>query len=334
VALSEESRKTKNTIMNKNETALLARRAFLGMVPAVIALAPTVPKAMGQAGGKSSTGTDALGEAVRRLIRDTGGDVAVAYHDLATGAELLVQADATFHAASTMKVPVLMELYRQVEEKTLSLDDRMAVKTEFTSIVDGTPFTLKVEDDSETGMYRRLGERMTVRELARLMITESSNVATNLLVERVTAARTSELMVRLGSKDIHVLRGVEDGKAYARGMNNTTTARGLMVILTRLAAREVVSKDASEEMIAILRDQKFAEGIPAGVPAGAGVKVAHKTGWFTGVYHDAAIVEPPRGKPFVLVVLTRGIKELKDAHKLVADITRAVYRDAEAARRR
>ena len=79
-------------------------------------------------------------------------------------------------------------------------------------------------------------------------------------------------------------------------------------------------------MIAILRAQKFAEGIPAGVPAGVGV--AHKTGWFTGVYHDAAIVEPPRGKPFVLVVLTRGIKELKRAHKLVADITRAVYRHA------
>ncbi len=195
------------------------------MVPAVIALAPTGPRAMGQAGGKTSTGTEALGEAVRRLIRDTGGDVAVAYHDLATGAELLVQADATFHAASTMKVPVLMELYRQVEEKTLSLDDRIAVKTEFTSIVNGTPFMLKVEDDSETGMYRRLGERMTVRELARLMITESSNVATNLLVERVTAARTSELMVRLGAKDIHVLRGVEDGKAYARDEQHDHGAR-------------------------------------------------------------------------------------------------------------
>jgi beta-lactamase class A len=128
-----------------------------------------------------------------------------------------------------------------------------------------------------------------------------------------------------------VLRGVEDGRAYARGMNNTTTARGLMVILGRLAEREVVSRKASEEMIAILRAQKFAEGIPAGLPAG--VAVAHKTGSFAGVYHDAAIVEPPRGKPFVLVVLTRGIREEPRAHKLVAEIARAVYRHAEAARR-
>ncbi len=117
-------------------------------------------------------------------------------------------------------------------------------------------------------------------------------------------------------------------------MNNTTTARGLMRILTRLAEREVVSRKASEEMIAILRGQKFAEGIPAGLPAG--VAAAHKTGWFSGthgVYHDAAIVEPPREKPFVLVVLTRGIKEATQAHKLTADITRAVYRHAEMARR-
>ena len=120
-------------------------------------------------------------------------------------------------------------------------------------------------------------------------------------------------------------------RAYARGLNNTTTAHGLMRILVRLAEREVVSRRASQEMIAILRAQKFAEGIPAGLPTG--VAVAHKTGSFSGVYHDAAIVEPPRGKPFVLVVLTRGIKEDRRAHKLVAEIARAVYRHAEAVRR-
>ena len=86
-------------------------------------------------------------------------------------------------------------------------------------------------------------------------------------------------------------------------------------------------------MLAILRGQKFNEGIPAGLPAGAGVKVAHKTGSFGGVYHDAAIVEPPRDKPFVLVVLTRGIQDEARSHQLVAEIARAVYRHAEAARR-
>ena len=217
-------------------------------------------------------------------------DVGVAYHDLAAGEELLIHADATFHAASTMKVPVMMEVFREAEEKTLSLDDRIVVKKEFISIVDGKPFLLLIEDDSETGLYRRLGERLTIRELVQLMITKSSNLATNLLVERVGAARTTDFMKQLGAGSIRVLRGVEDNRAFGGGMNNTLTARDLMRILERLAERKVVSAKASEEMIAILRAQKFTEGIPAGLPAG--VSVAHKTGSFGQVYHDAAIVEP------------------------------------------
>jgi beta-lactamase class A len=151
-------------------------------------------------------------------------------------------------------------------------------------------------------------------------------------VERVTAARTTEFMGRLGAGSVRVLRGVEDNSAYRRGQNNTLTPRGLMQILLRLAERKVVSANASEAMIAILRGQKFAEGIPAGLPAG--VSVAHKTGAFGQVYHDAAIVEPARGKPFVLVVLTRGFMEPARAHKLVAAIARACYQHAESARRR
>jgi beta-lactamase class A len=306
----------------------LCRRSFLGLLPAGLAWGPSLLRAEGRA----PTGLDDLAATVNGLIKDSGAeDVGFAYHDLADGGELQIHADDTFHAASTMKVPVLMELFRQAEEKALSLDDRIAIKNEFPSLVDGSPFTLKVADDSETTLYRRLGERVTIRELARLMITESSNLATNLLIERVTAAKVSALMERLGAKEVRVLRGVEDTLAYRRGMNNTLTARGLMKILVRLADRDVVSKQASEEMLAILRGQKFNEGIPAGLPAG--VPVAHKTGSFSGVYHDAAIVEPPRGKPFVLVVLTRGIKDEPRAHKLVADISRTLYRRAEAVRR-
>ena len=309
------------------------RAAAIGLGIALILTAPAMLHAQVGVDPVDDQKGDALAGTVRALIRDSGAeDIGVAFHDLETGDEVLIQADITFHAASTMKVPVMMEVFRQADEKKLSLDDRIAVKKEFASIVDGKPFLLQVEDDSETSLYRRLGERLTIRELVRLMITESSNVATNILVERVTAARTTEFMGRLGAESVRVLRGVEDNSAYRRGQNNTLTARGLMQILRLLAERKVVSAKASEEMIAILRGQKFAEGIPAGLPAG--VTVAHKTGSFGQVYHDAAIVEPPRGKPYVLVVLTRGIKEPARAHKLVAEVSRAVYQHAEAARRR
>ena len=258
----------------------------------------------------------------------------MAYHDLATGDELLIHADATFHAASTMKVPVLMEVFRQAEEKTLSLDDRIAVKIEFASIVDGKPFVLKADDDSELGLYRRLGERITIRELARLMITESSNVATNLLIERVTAARTSELMDRLGAKDVRVLRGVEDGRAYARGMNNTTTARGLMRILLRLAERDVVSEES------LRGDDRH--------PARPEVRRGHPRRAARGSHgraQDGLVQRDPWGlsrrgdrRAAAAEAVRPGRPDPRDqggarAHKLVADITRAVYRHAEAARR-
>ncbi len=231
----------------------------------------------------------------------------MSFHDLAGGNELLVHPDVNFHPASTIKIPIMMEVFRQAEEKVFSLDDRLAVKNDFVSIVDGSHFSLQVADDSETGLYRRIGERLTIRELVRLMITESSNVATNMLVERITPGRATEFMRSLGTRDVRVLRGVEDNKAYARGLNNASTARGLMLILVQLAQRAVVSEKASEEMLAILRGQKFNEGIPAGLPAGTAV--AHKTGSFARVYHDVGIIEPPARKPLVLVVFTRGIEK-------------------------
>jgi beta-lactamase class A len=304
-----------------------SRRDFLGMSAAIMAVGAHA-RLSGQDGeGKAALRGDDLGDTIRALIRDVAGaDVAVAFHNLATGADVLIQPDVNFHPASTIKVAIMMEIFRQADEKSLALDDRIAVKNDFVSIVDGSHFSLQSADDSETGLYNRLGEKVTIRELMRLMITESSNVATNILVERVTPQRATEFMKRLGTADVHVVRGVEDNKAYARGLNNATTARGLMQILVRLSTRSVVSAKASEEMLTILRGQKFNEGIPAGLPPGTAV--AHKTGSFAKVYHDAAIVEPPGQKPFVLVVLTRGIEKEPRANRLVAEIARNCYKQA------
>ena len=261
---------------------------------------------------------------VERLIRDAGaGSVAVAYRDLATGEEMLVGPDEVFHAASTMKVAVMAEVYRQAEAGTLALDETLLIKNEFTSLADGSKYTLDPADDSELALYKRVGRRATVAELTRLMITESSNLATNLLIERVGVAKADGFMKALGAPGVRVVRGVEDTPAYRRGMNNTTTARGLMRLLTLIADRAVVSAGASDAMLAALLGQKSKEGIPAGLPPGT--PVAHKTGSFRGVYHDAAIVRPEGRRPYVLVVLTRGLLDESKAHRLVAEIARAAH---------
>jgi beta-lactamase class A len=305
----------------------LTRRGFC-LAALACALAVSAPsRAAGQPKGREAE----LEAKVRALVAASGAEtVAVAFRDLQTGRELLVNPDVSFHAASTMKVPVMLEVYREAREGRLSLDERLAVKNEFKSIADGSTFSVSPADDSEQTLYKKVGSTETVRELLRLMITESSNLATDIIIERVGPARVMELMRRMGARDIKVLRGVEDGKAFERGLNNTTTARDLLVLLRAVASGRAVSRAASKEMNDILLAQKFNEGIPAGLPAGT--PVAHKTGSITKIEHDAGIVYLPGRKPYVLVVLVRGIAEEARAHKLIADISRAVYEDVSKAR--
>jgi beta-lactamase class A len=265
-----------------------------------------------------------LEKKIAQIIAHSGAEaVSVVSYDLATGKELLINPDVSFHAASTMKVPVMMEIFRETASGKLSLDQRIQIKNDFASIVDGSHYALSPDSDSEQTLYTRVGQTESIRELMRLMIIVSSNLATNILIELVTPDRVMDLMSTIGARNIHVLRGVEDGKAFQKGLNNTTTGRDLMIILRRIAERKAVSSKASDEMLKIMLDQKLNEGIPAGLPPEA--RVSHKTGSITKVNHDAAIVYPPDRKPYVLVVLTRGLEDENAAHKLIADISRVVY---------
>ena len=258
-------------------------------------------------------------EAVRAA--HPGAFIGVAVRDRATGVSVDLGADSLVHAASTMKVPVMIELYRQVDAGERSLDDRMRVVDRFRSIVDGSEYVLGADpDDSLTAM---LGRETTLRDLDERMITVSSNLATNLLIGHVGAARVQATMERLGTTRMQVRRGVEDTKAFEAGLNNTTTARDLARILDRLAYGEAVSPAADAEMRAVMRRQRYNEQIPAGLPPGT--PVAHKTGWITRHAHDAAIVEPVGAAPYVLVVLTKGFDAKADADRVIADIARRTH---------
>jgi len=263
---------------------------------------------------------------IQKIIDSSGAEVAVVMRTLDSKSELALDPDKEFHAASTMKVPVMIQIFRDADAGLLRLDDSLPVHATFPSLLDSSPFAVDRADDSDSTLYLRLGGKASVRELLELMITRSSNLATNLLIERVGAERAQQTARFLGAWSIQVLRGVEDGKAYRAGLNNTTTARDLGVLLAAIAQGRAASAASCDEMLAILGRQEFNEGIPAGLPAGT--RVAHKTGWIGEVvYHDAAIVYPARGGSYVLVVLTGGIKEDSVSHNLVADLSRMVYEE-------
>jgi len=267
---------------------------------------------------------DRVSSRLDALIRESGAEmVGIAFADLATGSQLLINPDEEFHAASTMKVPVMMEVFRLEKEGKLALDDYVVVKNDFISIADGSRYSIAPEDDSEQMLYQKIGQTESISELVRLMIVVSSNLATNLLMERVTAARVMSQMRALGATRMKVLRGVEDSRAFQRGLNNTATARDLMLLMRAIGERRAVSGKASDKMVQILADQQFNEGIPAGLPGT--FRVAHKTGAITRINHDAAIVYPPGRKPYVLIVLTRGFADEKGAHAFIAEVSRVIY---------
>ena len=260
---------------------------------------------------------------VRQLIGASGAEVAVAMRTLDGRDELLLDPDKRFHAASTMKVPIMVELFRQAEAGTLRLDETLDVKNEFHSIVDGSIYQLSVGDDSDAEVYAHIGKPMTLRALCEAMITVSSNFAANLLIEKVGGENVRKTVSRLGADGMLVRRGVEDQKAFDKGLNNETTARALEVLMVAIARGQAVSPKADAEMAAILKRQKFADAIPAGLPPGTAV--GHKTGTITKIHHDAAIVYGPR--PYVLVVLVRGIADQKVSGPLIASISREVWNE-------
>ena len=261
---------------------------------------------------------------IEALIQKSEADiVAVAVHDLQTGRELFIHADEYFHPASTFKVGVMMEVFHQAAQGQFLLNDEILVSNIFSSIADGSLFSTYAEDDSETSLYEKIGGTASLREIMRLMIVRSSNLATNILIQKVGAARTNAFMRELGIEEVEILRGPEDNKAYALGLNNSATARGLMQMMKVIAEGKAISPQACTEMIDILLQQEFNEGIPARLPSKT--RVAHKTGWNDRLYHDFGIVFTEGRRPFVLAILTRGFKQESEAHQCAAEISESMY---------
>lgn len=267
---------------------------------------------------------DTLSPEIQAVLNSVAGTCAVAFRRVdAPSEELLVNEREMFHAASTMKTPILVELYRQAHEGRFDLDDSIRVENRFQSIVDGSTYSLDPEDDSEKALYDPLGEKRSIRTLMRKMIVASSNLATNILIEKVGPDAVTRTMRRYGADRIQVRRGVEDVKAYRRGLNNVTSAYDLLVLFERIARGTAVSEEASQEMIQILKEQQFNDVIPARLPDS--VEVAHKTGWITGLHHDSGIVFVPDGPTYVLVLLSQNLADEQEGVEAFARISRMIF---------
>jgi beta-lactamase class A len=252
--------------------------------------------------------------------------LAVAYHDYQTRTEWSYHGERWFHAASTIKLPVLLGVFGEVAAGRLRLDSRVHVRNRFLSVVEGRPsYRVGSGRDADSSVHAAIGRTLPVQELAQPMIATSSNLATNLLVDLVGVERIRETLAELRlDEGLDFRRGVEDERAFAADINNRVTAEGLLRALRVVAEERAFSAELSEQMLEILHAQEFRSGIPAGLPAEA--KVAHKTGEISTVAHDAGIVYLPEREPYALVVLTEFKARDGGGKDTIAKVSRAIYR--------
>lgn len=258
-----------------------------------------------------------------RIAQTPGAQVAIGVRDLSSKRAISINGDTVFHAASTMKVPVMFALYRAFEAGSLKRDQRLLLQNDFRSIVDQSPYMLNPQDDSDSTVYALVGQSVPVRDLVNRMITHSSNLATNALIALLDPVRITALTRTLGASQLTVRRGVEDNVAFRAGLNNTTTANDLVSLFVALHRGQVADSMGTREMLSILEEQAFNDEIPAGLPKGT--RVAHKTGSITATLHDAGLVYPRQRAPYAIAILTRNIAEEKLARALIADCSRIVW---------
>ncbi len=266
-------------------------------------------------------------ETLTKSIIDTlaleKGNYAVAFRDLQSGEEILINEHRMFHAASTMKTPVMIEVMKQAAAGKFKMSDLVRIDTTFKSIVDSTLYSLSSSGDSESELYALVGTEQPYSDLVRRMIVRSSNLATNILIDKVGAKNVTQTMRDMGANDIQVLRGVEDGKAYRAGLNNRTSAYDLMVIFSAIGKGEAIDSMSSKEMETVLLQQEFNDIIPLYLPKE--VRVAHKTGWITALNHDSALIILPDGRRYVLVLLSDELENEEKAKHNMATVSKMIY---------
>jgi beta-lactamase class A len=261
---------------------------------------------------------------LENLERDAGARaLAIAVYDTKTRLTFRHHADRWFHAASTIKVAILLGVYSAIHAGWLVPHSRLHVRNRFRSAADGEPFRVNADRDANSEVHAAIGKMMLIGELAHHMIATSSNLATNLLLDLVGLDTVQHALDELALAGIDIRRGVEDERAFEYGINNRVTADGLVGLLRVIAEERAYSPVLSRQMLDVLHAQEFKNGIPARLPRA--VRVAHKTGDISTVAHDAGIVYPPNREPYVIAVLTEWSPDSSGRLATIAEASHAVY---------
>jgi beta-lactamase class A len=276
-------------------------------------------------------GSSTLNEELERLAAQSNARViAIALHDLETDFRFSLRGDRWFHAASTIKVALLLAVFRAADEGRLGLNDSLHVRNRFFSAAGGTIFHVDADRDATPELYQTIGRTAQISALAHSMICGSSNLATNLLLDFIGVEYAKTVLRDAGVEGVELRRGVEDHSAHEQGINNEATADGLLNLLSAIRGN-FLTITSKQQVIQILLEQRFNSMIPAGLPSHA--IVAHKTGEISTACHDVGIVYLPEREPYITAILTEFDPDREGRRETVAAISEAIYRFLQGAER-
>jgi beta-lactamase class A len=248
---------------------------------------------------------------IEKIANSHDGVMGVAIKDLTTSEEILINDQLIFPTGSSIKIPILIELYKQAAEGKYKLTNQRWVEGQ--DKVGGSGVIVNFGDHTS---------QLSLGDLATLMIVLSDNTATNMLIDQVGMANVNRTMDELGLKQIRLRRKMIDQAASARGDENTANPREAMALMEKLYRGQVVSRQLSDDALKILKIRKNSP-IPRLLPAN--IEIANKPGGIEGVACDWAIVYAPN-RPYAIAVMTNyNGPNSGAADEAIAKVSRLAY---------
>ena len=252
-----------------------------------------------------------LESTINDVDRNLDGVLGVAILDLSSGKQFLLHADEVFPQASSIKIAVLAELYRQAQTGKLKLTDLYTVQAS----------DLVPDSDIMGGLTPGV-TRITLRDLATMMVAVSDNSATNVLIDRVGMENVNTLMDSLRLSHTRLRRKMMDLKAAGEGRENISTPAEMMTLLDDIFQGKVLNQEMTADFFKVLSTHKESF-IPRDLPEG--VKIANKPGELEGVRNDSGVVFVEK-RPYVICVMTTYLRHERDGEEAIVRISAAAYR--------